>query len=181
MHICQWLSLSCSPCYHGFGVHKYTSLPVAALFSAEIVTPLRTIPGGAYPASLWFLDGTESILDVLEFALRGDFSWWAPTHLTGAKEMVGFHLLGVRSFVSEEWCLVWRPPEKRCQQTGVIWAVIICKQAPKIQVGRKPQSLLVRQEQSLDRVVSLINGVCVMERHAFLLSHDSGERQGVGK
>lgn len=43
-----------------------TSTPSVALFSAELVTPLRTIPGGAYPASLWFLDGTESILDVLE-------------------------------------------------------------------------------------------------------------------
>lgn len=114
------------------------------------------------------------------FAFRRDFSWWAPTHLTGAKEMVGFHLLGVCSFVSEEQCPVWGPPEKIHQQTGVIWAVIICKQPPKIQAGRKPQSLLVRQEQSLDRVVSVISGACVMERHAFLLSHGYRERQGVG-
>lgn len=42
------------------------SLPTVALFSAELVTPFSTIPGGAYPASLWFLDRTESILVVLE-------------------------------------------------------------------------------------------------------------------
>lgn len=27
MHICQWLSISCSPCYHGFSVHRYTLSP----------------------------------------------------------------------------------------------------------------------------------------------------------
>lgn len=42
------------------------SLRAVALFSAELVTPLSTIPGGADPASLWFLDRIESILVVLE-------------------------------------------------------------------------------------------------------------------